>query len=537
MDAPIANADSETPPDKKPRRWRRMRRALIWLIVLGLVFGTFPSLWGPAIVAAWIRHTIGTPELGGTLEAVERVSLHSFSMRGLQLGAVPGTPTLDRIDAHYSPFRLLREKRLDSLDATGFRMDLSKTMPPDAAALFTNHLVAAEVHVRPTPGSDTGMTALLTGHALDWPVRGDATFAAALTNGFSLGGTAALTLPDTPWRADADFAVTTNGWSVDALIPAVEPDESDPLLGAIASRVPMPGVTDLAFHGAVWGNVHAEQTKNLPVPTWRAMVTLEDGRASLAASGTPIAVRGIEARVFASGIADRWEVAPIRPRIFSANIGDIELGAGDASLLVSEHSLLVTESSVAFCGGFLRLYALSFLPERLDAGFTLFVDNIDAGEFLTRLPNFHGTATGRLFGRIPLRIRNGKEVVLRDAFLYSPPGETGKLRIIDPSPIVENLAASGVPKETTDNLSKALADLDYTVLRIDLRRGTDAEESTIGFQIKGTATDAGKTVPVALAVNFHGALERLLNTGIRAVTGPGPANVPTNRLPKKGTRP
>lgn len=536
MDAPVEKKPAEPPQERRGRRRRRWR-ALLWLAVLALALGTFPTLWGPAAVAAWIRHTIGVPELGGTLEAVERVSLRSFSLRGLRLGAIPGAPTLDRLDARYSPLRLLREKRLDSLDATGFRMDLSGALPPDAAALFTNHLVAADLRVRPTPGADTGMTALLTGHALDWPVRGDATFAAALTNGFSLAGSATLALPDTLWRAEASFAVTTNGWSVDALFPAVEPDESDPVLGTIVSRLPLSGVTNLAFQGVAWVNVHAEQTKALPVPIWRAIAVLEDGRVSLDASGTPVSVRGITARLTASGIADRWEIDPIHPRIRSADIGDLSLGSGDAWLLVNEHSLLVTESSVAFCGGFLRLYALSFLPERLAAGFTIYVDNIDAGAFLTRLPNFHGSATGRLHGRVPLHISNGREIALRDAFLYSPPGETGKLRITDPSPIIDNLAASGVPKETTDNLAKALADLDYTVLRVDLKRNADVDESTLGFRIKGTATDAGKTVPVELDFNFNGALERLLNIGIRAVTGPGPANIPTNRLPKKGTRP
>lgn len=507
-----------------PKKAKRRRRLAFWgiaIVVVAVLLVTFPTLWGPKVVAHFIRNAIATPELGGTLEAVDRVSLHSFEMRGLRLGAVPGTPELDRVSARYSPGELLRHKRLDSAAATGFRMNLAEAMPTNAAALFTNHWIEAEAHLTPLAGSDDGMSVVLTGHALDWPLRGEAAFGLSFTNGFGLRGNAIARIPDTDWMACADYEVTTNGWDVSAFLNERDFDETDPVLGPIAMRAlaQAPGVSNLLFRGTASAEVTAEFTKAMPVPVWSVQGVLSNAAVSLVASEMPVSLEGIRTRVGVSGIANHWDLRPVFPMFESGRIGEVPLQRGWARLLADERSVSISEAAIGVCDGYVRVYALSFLPERFSAGFTLYVDDIDAGQFLCKMPEFHGTATGRLHGKIPIWLVDGRQLRLRNSFLYSPPGEIGKLRMDDTTVITDNLMASGVSKATCDNLSRALKNLDYSVLRLDLKR-EEGEDSTLVVRLEGTATEGKTTVPVDFSVSFHGALERLLNFGIKAATGP-----------------
>lgn len=497
---------------------RRLCRWGIVLAILVVAVASFPTLWGPALVASIIRSKISVPELGGSLDSVDCVSLRTFSMRGLRFAAIPGEPVLGSVVASYSPVRLLRENRIDSLDATDFRMDLSDLIKPPAADLFTNRTVEASLHVS---AADDGpdMVARLEGTLLDWKLTGDGAFAVTRTNGFRLAGSTVARIPDSDWRATADFNATADGWDVVANLPETRFDETDPVLGSIAARAPKPGVEKLSFGGLVSGLASARMTKDVPVPVWAAKVRLSDAEASADASGQSVVAKGLRTTVSVSGIASHWDLAPMYPRMDSLTVGDFAFTDASVSMRATERSILVTEGQVGFCGGTIRVYALFLDPEKLSTGFTLFLDGIDTGEFLTGIPDFRGQASGHLYGKIPMYLRNGKELHFRDAFLYSPPGETGKLRIEDPKPVTDMLAASGVDGATCENLASALADLDYSVLRFDLvHDGPD--ESALRVQLQGTATKNAKTVPVDLSVSFHGEIERLVNFGIRAASGP-----------------
>ena len=89
------------------------------------------------------------------------------------------------------------------------------------------------------------------------------------------------------------------------------------------------------------------------------------------------------------------------------------------------------------------------------------------------------------------------------------------MRIVDAQPIIENLALAGVPEPERANLSKVLADLEYSVLKVELKRGKDGEDSSLGFKIEGSATRGNTTVPVNLDVTFRGDIDQLINTGMK----------------------
>ena len=123
------------------------------------------------------------------------------------------------------------------------------------------------------------------------------------------------------------------------------------------------------------------------------------------------------------------------------------------------------------------------------------------GEVLAHVSGFRGEATGRLHGKMPFFLKDGRELRFRDAYLFSTPGETGRVRVSDPGPILDSLALGGVPEDTRDNLAKALGNLDYTVLRVVLRRG-EKGAFALSLMLRGSATCGKTTVPVNFDVSL-----------------------------------
>ena len=53
------------------------------------------------------------------------------------------------------------------------------------------------------------------------------------------------------------------------------------------------------------------------------------------------------------------------------------------------------------------------------------------------------------------------------------------------------------------------------LVAVELKRGKDGEDSSLGFKIEGSATRGNTTVPVNLDVTFRGDIDQLINTGMK----------------------
>ena len=168
-----------------------------------------------------------------------------------------------------------------------------------------------------------------------------------------------------------------------------------------------------------------------------------------------------------------------------------------------------------FCGGDMRLYSLFLDPERMNMGFTLFIDGFETGETLKFFKGFCAEASGRLHGKVRLFLKNGRELKLGKSYIYSVPGETGSVKVYDKSDLMQNLALGGVSESSRENIAKALSNLDYTALKIQLRQEDD-ESMSLSFKIEGSSTCAGTSVPVTFEITFHGDIEQLLNISLKS---------------------
>ena len=334
-------------------------------------------------------------------------------------------------------------------------------------------------------------------------------------NGPGIAGKLQVQVKDSPWTLlVADFGASCCEWSASVKMPETQFSEADGVLRTLLGKYPVVAVSNLTFSGSIALDARAERTFRMPVPVWSVKLPLRNLSAGFAMEEKPFAVNGLSVTAGASGIADHIDIAPLHLRAKSISADGFVLTNFSASARMAEKSLLVTQASAGLCGGKVNVYSLTLDPETLNAGFTLFVDDVETGELLSHLSGFNGEASGRLHGKVRLFVRKGgKAVRLSDAFLYSTPGETGKLKLNDPTPVTDNLALAGLDEAARNNVVNALADLDYSVLRLNLKPGKD-KTATLLTTVRGTATRGKTSVPVDITLNFNGELEQLINTGL-----------------------
>ena len=336
--------------------------------------------------------------------------------------------------------------------------------------------------------------------------------------GFS--GSVRLKIPDSQWRVDADCTAALFQWHANVKLREAEFTELDVLVRKLLEAYPVNAVSNLAFSGKISFEAHADRTFSMPVPVWSATAKLHRLDADAMSADTPIVIEGLATTVSVSGMADRFDVKPIFLRAKTFAYGDLVLTNFFADVRVSDRRLLVTEAHAALCGGTASVFALRLNTETLNTGLTLYLDDIEAGQALTAFRGFKGTASGRLHGKIKMAWGGTRRKVrMREAFLYSVPGESGKIHLTDSSAVTDNLALAGIDEGNRRNVANALADLDYTVLRLYLNR-IDDDSVTLGIRIEGNATRGSVSAPVVLNVALHGDLEQLINTGLN-ITGKG----------------
>lgn len=332
-------------------------------------------------------------------------------------------------------------------------------------------------------------------------------------NGPGLAGKLTLTILPS-WFVTAEFGASCCEWSAAVRMPETTFRQDDVVVRTFLEKYPVTAISNLTFACTLSLDARAQRTFRMPVPVWSAKLPIKDLSTEFMMDNKPFAIKAFSVTSAASGIADHIDIATLRPRAKSISAAGFDLSDFHASVRVTDKAVFVTEAAARFCGGQVNLYSLFLDPKNLNTGFTLFLDDINAGEALAHFNGFSGEASGRLHGKVKLFVREGgKAIRLSDAFLYSTPGETGKLKLADPTSVTDNLALAGLDEATRGNVADALTDLDYSVLRLNLKRGED-RSATLSTTLRGTATRGDLSVPVDITLNFNGELEQLINTGL-----------------------
>ena len=522
---------------KRPRR-----RTVVWTIAV-LLLALFPYTWGPALAGRVARHYLDLDEKGSSSCTVDRLSLFRVKARDIRLGAVPGAPRVASVDARYTPWGLLRGEGL-RLAVEGAEMDLKDLLPPAALERATNAAATARLDLGWKPGE--GYRGELRGQVLGGALGGDLVAPtwrepkvslsydpalrgidlpglraeararlSATTNGLAVAATADAGVEGTSWRISADAAAEGGAFAVAARLPHGAFSQDDALLAPLLRTF---APTNLAprFSGLVTGAVSVARAAGASLPTWEASARLVNLDAEGKAGEQDASLAGGRGFFRVTGFGPHADLQPFGVLFKEASVGPVRLDGGSFWFRGGGDSLLLTEGRAGFCGGVVRVYALHMNLASLDAGFTVLLDGLEAGEILGLFPNVRGSATGKLYGKLPLAIRNGSAVRLRDAYLFSPPGQVGRIELEDSAVVVDKLRQSGVPEETCESLEKALHNLDYDVLRLDLTRAEDGE-NRLAIRLDGSAAEGKKRTPVNLRLNLNGDIEETINVALAAI--------------------
>ncbi len=293
----------------------------------------------------------------------------------------------------------------------------------------------------------------------------------------------------------------------------VELREHDPLVtaGLVRSGLPAAIRETLAFAGlvALDGRVVLEPGRE---PVWQCAAGLVTGRAEVGGA-VPGSVEGLRTALQVDGVGPRVRIAPMVTTFTNAVLAGLGVNGGTIHWRIGDRELLVEKAEFDWCGGKARVYAVRVDLDTPDIDLVLYIDRMEAGELIRLIKPLDGTATGRLYGRLPLRIRQGR-VQLSEGFLYALPGERGNLKLRDTRFLQDYLAQAGLTPAMRRNLADALADLDYDVLRVDLST-TAAREGKLVLKLAGQAAGNRGLPPVDLDIRVNGPLEALLNLGLQ----------------------
>ncbi len=270
------------------------------------------------------------------------------------------------------------------------------------------------------------------------------------------------------------------------------------------------------FSGVVGVDLQAD-VQSGKAASGRFRATLDQGTLSLT---NPIAIdlQGLHTTLtLAADGHGGSRLLPIESTFTRAVVAGIVIDGGRVRWRLDPDELLIERADLGWCGGTLRLYAVRVDLRQPDIDLVLYAEQIEAGALLALIKPLHGTATGHLYGRIPLRVDGGR-IRLSEGFLYALPGEAGHLQLASTPFMRDYLARTSLPDAMQKNIMATLADLTYHVLRFDLDAAS-VREARLVMKLAGKASKDGSLPPVDLDVRVNGPLESLLNFGLQMNSG------------------
>jgi hypothetical protein len=145
-------------------------------------------------------------------------------------------------------------------------------------------------------------------------------------------------------------------------------------------------------------------------------------------------------------------------------------------------SLFIEKVQFEWSDGHVDAYAIRISPGLEDYRLILYCDRLNLAHVLEQFGAATAAGQGTVNGRIPLQYSDGK-LVFHDGFLFSTPGETGKIRLKD-----TEILTAGIPPGTPQYVQMELARealKDYDVTWAKLNITSEGEDVLLRMQLDG----------------------------------------------------
>lgn len=272
-----------------------------------------------------------------------------------------------------------------------------------------------------------------------------------------LAAAAALTPAGIQGRLDADLAA----WS-----PAAPID-----LGILA-----PAAAGLSADGKF--TLHADLTSAAGRLESGAHIGLREG--ALTGAARQLRADGVQMDLHLVDLTTLRSAPGQVLRFARADLGSIRLSDGSVAFQVeAAHQALLEKGSFAWCGGRVYMEAMRFSPAEDDYQLTLFCDRLRLSELLDQVGGLTAEGGGTVSGRIPVHYRRG-QLAFNDGFLFSSPGEGGKIRLADIERFTTAIDPQTLEAAQLALASEALKDYDYQWVKV----GIDSQDELLALRLQ-----------------------------------------------------
>ena len=215
----------------------------------------------------------------------------------------------------------------------------------------------------------------------------------------------------------------------------------------------------------------------------RATAQSSLSKASLRHRKNKITVEGIQMTLLIPDLLKMHSAPGQKLKFTRASFGDMNIENGEIDFQIeSPRSVLVEKSHFNWCDGQVDAPAIRLKAGLKDYSLILYCDRLNLAKVLEQFGAASVEAQGELNGKIPIQYNNG-QLNFHDGFLFTTPGETGKIRMTD-----TEILTAGIPQDTPQYVQmelarKALEDYDYEWAKLNLT--TEGDDLLLNLQLDG----------------------------------------------------
>jgi len=170
-------------------------------------------------------------------------------------------------------------------------------------------------------------------------------------------------------------------------------------------------------------------------------------------------------------------------RFATASVGGFTIENGNVEFQIEPpRTLFIEKGRFSWSDGNVYVQSERISPGVDNYNIILFCDRLNLAKVLDQFGAANVEGKGTVSGRIPLQYQNGR-LSFDDGFLFSSPGEGGKIRMKDTEILTAGIPP-GTPQYTQMELArKALEDYDYSWAKLNIT--TEGEDLLLKMQLDG----------------------------------------------------
>ena len=244
-----------------------------------------------------------------------------------------------------------------------------------------------------------------------------------------------------------------------------------------------------------------------------AQVQLREGRAKH--TGTGVAVEGIEADLEFTDL-DHFRSKPGAVRAAKLTTGDLALTDIAAEIeFAGWDRVVVHGAAFSALGGKVTTEPFRLAPSQRELAATLLLDGIDVEQVLALTEDLPGRATGRVDGRLPIRVDDG-ELRLGTGWLELKKGVQAELQLNAQGMLTRGMDPKSATFQVMQKVESGLLRLRLGEMRLEVRPPDAPPGRSATLRLAGEPADPQVKAPVKLDLNVNGPIEALLNLGLNS---------------------